>query len=91
MNEDIRNGAPYQLIATFPEQKKDSLVYTFADADSLIEGIGTLALVHIKENIRKGNGRRTVFEVIPAPEEKPPVLTQVVKIDEEVTGGGSGD
>lgn len=100
MSEDVRNGAPYQIIVSFPEQKKDSLVYTFATADEVLTGISTLALVHIKENIRKGNGQRTVFEVIAAPEKEKtgPVIMQSIKVgdthivlvaeDEEVEDAG---
>ena len=71
MSDEVRNGAPYQLIVSFPEQNKAALIYEFNDADDLVTGVGTLVLVHIKENIRSGNGRRTAFEVIAAPDPEP--------------------
>jgi hypothetical protein len=70
MSDEVRNGAPYDLMLSFPDQNKDSLIYTFPEADELVTAVGTLALKHIKENIRKGNGRRIVFEIVATPPEE---------------------
>lgn len=76
MSDIVRNGAPYQLVVSFPGQKKESIIYTYPDADSLVEGVGTLALIHVKRNIRGRTGERTMFEVIAKPVEEQ-TITQV--------------
>lgn len=69
MSDQIKNGAPYNIIVTNLTTKKSNSYYC-EDAATVVENMGTLAIEHIKGNLRKGNGVRLVFEVVIA--EGPP-------------------
>jgi len=77
MNEPNGNGAPYNIVVTFPDSKK-RVIYSCPDKEMVLTSLTTLALVHINENIRSRNGIRMIFEVTAAPVMEDEVIESVM-------------
>jgi hypothetical protein len=59
-------GAPYQILVSNPISGEVK-TYECDDAMTVVNDLTTLALVHMKNNIREKTGVRTIFEVVAKP------------------------
>lgn len=64
---------PYKILVHHPGTEGPTMEYPYEDLDSAIEGLGSIALAHVKERL----GIRRLFEIVSVPD--PPSEVKEVK------------